>query len=52
MVIVWTVRYPWRGPVTNRELMYARLLGGADAAITRARLNKHDQPTDALDKAG
>lgn len=38
-----------RGPVTNRELMYARSLGGVDAAITRQRLKKNGQPLGALD---
>ena len=41
-----------RGPVTNRELMYAKSLGGVDAAITRERMKKHDQPTNALDARG
>jgi len=41
-----------RGPVKNRELMYAKTLGGRDAAITRRRLTKHGQPTDALDVTG
>ena len=39
-----------RGPATDRELMYAKSIGGVDAAITRQRLKKHDQPADALDK--
>ncbi len=38
-----------RGPVTNFEAMRARLLGGEDEAICRARLIKHGQPTAILD---
>ena len=34
-----------RGPVTERELMYARLLGGVDAEVTERRLLEHGQPT-------
>ena len=38
-----------RGPVTNRELLHARRLGGRDAAVTRARLAAHGQSTAYLD---
>ena len=38
-----------RGPVTNKELMRARAIGGEDKAVTRARLIQHGQPTKGLD---
>ncbi len=41
-----------RGPVSNRELLYARQLGGPDAAVTRARLRAHGQSTAYLDAFG
>jgi hypothetical protein len=37
-----------RGPVSLRELMYARGAGGEDAAVTKARLLANNQPTDGL----
>jgi hypothetical protein len=39
-----------RGPVTWREAMYARILGGEDEKITRQRLARHDQPTEILER--
>ena len=35
-----------RGPVTNFELMHARLLGGEDARVTRERLILNKQPVN------
>jgi hypothetical protein len=33
-----------RGPVTNSELMRARIIGGEDARVTRERLVLNKQP--------
>jgi len=37
-----------RGPVTLRELWYAKGMGGVDAEITKQRLLKHGQPLNGL----
>ena len=37
-----------RGPVTDREAMYARLQGGQNADVTRKRLIANGQPLQGL----